>query len=85
MGIVLLGDLQRAFRTRQRADRRHQLRDYLLGHGAPSAPIYRLVSRRLYADGLIDNLGLTDSWIAGATEAQRADLYSAIATALVVR
>jgi hypothetical protein len=57
----------------------------LLGNSAASAAIYQLVSRHLYAGSQIDNLGLTDTWLASATEAERAGLYSDIATALLGR
>jgi hypothetical protein len=83
MAIVHLSDLPAAFRAQQRSKRRHDLRHYLIGHGDPSAPAYQTVPRRLYADGLIDNLGLTDAWFFAATEAERATLSSQIATALL--
>ena len=83
--IIRLGDLQRVYRAKQRSNRRHQLRDYLLNRGAASASTYQLVSRRLYADGLIDNLGLTDTWLTCASETERAGLFSDICTALLVR
>jgi hypothetical protein len=81
--IIRLGDLQRVYRAKQRTNQRHELRRYLIDGGATSASTYRLVSRHLYADGLIDNLGLTDTWIAGASEGERAGLFSDIATALL--
>jgi hypothetical protein len=83
MSIVRLGDLQRAYRVKQRTNQRHALRRYLIDRGATSSSTCRLVSRSLYADGLIDNIGLTDMWIAGASEAERAGLFSDIATALL--
>ena len=83
MSIIRLADLQRAYRAKQRSNQRHELRHYLINRGATSASTYRLVSRRLYADGLIDNLGLTDSWIASASEADRAGLFSDIVRALL--
>jgi len=83
MSVIRLSDLQRAYLARQNSNRRHELRRYLIDGGASSASTYQLVSRRLYADGLIDNIGLTDTWIAGASEAERAGLFSDIATALL--
>ena len=81
--IVRPDDLQRAYRARQSGQQRVELRQYLLDRADPSAAVYQLVSRRLYADGLIDNLGLCDTWIAIATEQERAILFSQIATALL--
>ena len=81
--IIRLGDLQRVYRAKQRTNQRHELRHYLIDRGATSASTYRLVSRRLYADGLIDNLGLADTWINTASEGERAGLFSDIATALL--
>ncbi len=83
MSIIRLGDLQRVYRAQQNAKRRHDLRHYLIHRGASSAAAYRLVSRSLYADGSIDNLGLADQWITRAGERERAELFSRIATALL--
>jgi hypothetical protein len=80
-----LGDLQRAYRAKQKINNRHDLRRYLIDGGAASAQTYQLVSRRLYAEGAIDNLGLADQWIAGATVTERASLFSSIVTALLGR
>ena len=81
--IVQLAELQRAYRARRRSRHRAELRKYLLDHVEPSAAAYQIVSRRLYAEGAIDNLGLADAWIGSATEAERATLFSDIATALL--
>jgi hypothetical protein len=83
MTIINLSDLQRVYRAKQQTDRRHDLRRYLIDGRAASAGAFQLVSRRLYADGLIDNLGLTDMWIAGATMTERAGVFSEIVTALL--
>lgn len=80
MAIVQLGDLQRVYRARQNAGQPVELQQYLLDRANPSGSIYQLVSRRLYASGLIDNLGLTDCWIVSASEAERATLFSEIVT-----
>jgi hypothetical protein len=74
--IVQLAELQRAYRARRRSRHRAELRK-------PSAAAYQIVSRRLYAEGAIDNLGLADAWIGSAGEAERATLFSDIATALL--
>ena len=81
--LIQLGELQRVYRATQHASRRDALRSYLVDGKAPSAAAFRLVARRLYADGLIDNLGLADLWLATATVAERAALFSAIATGLL--
>ena len=81
--IVQLAELQRAYRAKQRSAHRAELRKYLLDRVEPSAAAYRIVSRRLYAEGAIDNLGLTDAWIGSATGTERATLFSDIATALL--
>ncbi|MGB9390001.1 MAG: hypothetical protein WCB70_08410 [Xanthobacteraceae bacterium] len=83
MEIILLGDLQRAYRAQQTTKQRHDLRRYLLERGATSASTYQLVSPCLYADGAIDNIGLADQWLALAGERDRACLFSEIATALL--
>lgn len=81
--IVALGDLQRVWRSKQSAARRNALREYLINGTAPSAAAFRLVAQRLYCDGLIDNIGLADLWLATATTSERAALFSAIATGLL--
>jgi hypothetical protein len=83
MAIVRLAELQRAWRAQQNGNRRTDLRRYLIDRGASSAATYQLVSRRLYAEGAIDNLGLADHWIDTASESERASLFSDIATALI--
>jgi hypothetical protein len=83
MAIMLLGDLQRAYRARQNSKHRNELRHYLIDRVEPSAPAYQIVSRHLYADGQIDNLGLADAWLAGASMKERATLFSEIATAFL--
>jgi hypothetical protein len=80
VGIILLAEVQRAYHVRKNGQRRVELRQYLLDRVDPSAFIYQLVSRCLYARSLIDNLGLCDSWINAATEAERASLFSEIAS-----
>jgi hypothetical protein len=55
----------------------------LLDRVEPSAAAYQIVSRRLYAEGAIDNLGLADAWIGTASETERATLFSDIATTLL--
>ena len=59
------------------------LRRYLLDGEEPTAVVFIIVSRALYARGLVDNLGLTAVWIARATIAERAALFSTIMTALL--
>ena len=81
--IIQLADLQRAYRARQRSRHRAELRKYLLDHVEPSPAAYQIVSRRLYAEGAIDNVGLVDAWLGSATEMERATLFSDIATALL--
>jgi hypothetical protein len=81
--IVQLAELQRAYRAKQRSRHRAELRKYLLERIEPSAAAFQIVSRRLYAEGAIDNLGLADAWIGTATETERASLFSDIATALL--
>ena len=81
--IVQLAELQRAYRARRRSRDRAELRKYLLDRVEPSAAAYQIVSRRLYAEGAIDNLGLADAWIGSATGTERATLFSDIATALL--
>jgi hypothetical protein len=83
MAIVRLDDLQRAWRAQQNSKHRTDLRRYLIDRGASSAATYQLVSRRLYAEGAIDNLGLCDAWIDTASETERASLFSDIATAMI--
>jgi hypothetical protein len=78
-----LGNLQRAYHSLQAQERRVALRRYLLENEEPTAAVFVLVSRRLYATGEIDNLGLAHHWIATATVAERAALFSAIVTALL--
>jgi hypothetical protein len=81
--IINLGDLQRAYHARRSLEGRDALRRYLLDGDEPTAAVFILVSRRLYAEGLIDNIGLAVQWIAGVTLAERAALFSAIATGLL--
>jgi hypothetical protein len=81
--LVQLGELQRAYRARQRGNRRGELRAYLISGEEPSPAAFRLVSRFLYANKQIDNLGLADLWLGTATTAERAALFSAIATGLL--
>jgi hypothetical protein len=83
MSIVRLADLQRVYRARAKRRNRVDLREYLLAGTEPSPAAYQIVSRRLYAEGVIDNLGLADAWIGTATLAERATLFSDIATALL--
>ena len=83
MATVAFGELQRIYRARQRGTQRHNLRRYLIDGAEPSTATYQIVSRRLYAEGVIDNLGLVDSWIATATETEHAALFSDLATALL--
>jgi hypothetical protein len=80
---INLAELQRTYRAQLNSERRDALRRYLLDGDDPPAAIFILVSRRLYADGQIDNLGLASHWIASATVAERAALFTAIATALL--
>jgi len=83
MTTIPLSDLQRAYHQNTRgSQRRYELRCYIIGD-EPTANAFCLVSRRLYADGLIDNLGLTASWLDGASLTERASLFSQIATALL--
>jgi hypothetical protein len=82
--FVNLAEWQRSARAQQNAVGREDLRGFLLENRAPPPAIFVLVSRRLYADGMIDNLGLTEHWVATATLAERAALFSAIATALLL-
>jgi hypothetical protein len=56
--IINLAELQRTYRAQLNSERRDALRRYLLDGDDPPAAIFILVSRRLYADGQIDNLGL---------------------------
>jgi hypothetical protein len=81
--IVRLGDIQRAYRAKQKTRHRVELRKYLLDGAEPSAVAYQTVSRRLYAEGVIDNLGLADIWVATTSLAERAALFSDITTALL--
>jgi hypothetical protein len=83
MAIIQLGDLQRQWRSGRRLARRRELRDYLVERQGPTSAAFNTVARRLYADGLIDNLGLADSWLAHASERERATLFSEIATAFL--
>jgi hypothetical protein len=83
MSVILLADLQRQWRSGQRNARRRDLRSYLIERKGPTSAAFNTVARRLYADGLIDNLGLCDSWLAVASEAERASLFSEIATAFL--
>jgi SOS response regulatory protein OraA/RecX len=81
--IVRLGDLQAVYRAQARKKRRNELRRYLINRKGPTSGAFNTVARRLYADGLIDNIGLADAWLASASEAERAALFSEIATALL--
>ena len=81
--IVQLAELQRAYRAKQRSRHRAELRKYLLDRVEPSPAAYQIVSRRLYAEGAIDNVGLVDAWLGSATETERATLFTDIATALL--
>jgi hypothetical protein len=83
MPTVRLGDLQRTYRARQKSEQHHNPRRYLIDGLEPSAATYQIVCRRLYAEGAIDNLGHADTWLLTATEAERATLFSDIATALL--
>jgi hypothetical protein len=83
MAIVKLAELQRAWRAQRNSGHRVALRRYLIDRTEPSAAAFQIVSRRLYAEGAIDNLGLADAWIGTASEAERALLFSDIATALL--
>jgi len=77
---INLAELQRVYRARENRRIRDGLRRYLLDHDEPSSAIFVIVSRRLYATGQIDNLGLTDSWLVSASETERASLFSEICT-----
>jgi hypothetical protein len=83
--FVNLAEWQRSVRARHGAETRKDLRGFLLENRTPSPAIFVLVSRRLYAEGAIDNLGLAAHWVATATVAERAALFSAIATALLLK
>ena len=83
MTVINFADLQSAWRAKQHKNRRDDLRRYLIGGEEPSSAAYQTVSRRLYAEGGIDNLGLADSWLAVASERERAALFSEIATAFL--
>jgi len=81
--VILLAELQRRWRSGRRDARCRELRQYLVERKAPTSAAFNTVARRLYADGLIDNLGLADSWLAHASERERATLFSEIATAFL--
>ena len=85
MNTIKLADLQLQWRAQIRRERRRELRRYLIARKGPTSGAYNIVARRLYADGLVDNLGLADAWLANATESERAELFSSIATALLTR
>jgi len=79
MTTIPLSDLQRAYHQNMRgSQRRYELRCYIIDRNEPTANVWRL-----YADGLIDNLGLTASWLDGASLTERASPFSLIATALL--
>ena len=81
--VISLGELQRQWRSGQRLARRRELRRYLIEGRGPTSAAFNTVAPRLYADGQIDNLGLAEQWIAGASETERAVLFSEIATAFL--
>ena len=83
MGIVLLGDLQRAYRAQQVTNRRHQLREFLVERGEPTGDTFQIVARRLFVAGYVDNLGSAVLWLASASLKERATLFSEIATAFL--
>ena len=83
MAIIKLGDLQRQWRSGQRRARRRDLQQYIIERREPTSAAFNTVARRLYATGSIDNLGLADSWLARASERERAALFSVIATAFL--
>ena len=83
MGTINLGDLQRQWRTQNNKNMRRDLRRYLVERRGPSSAAFNMVARSLYVAGLVDNFGLADQWLAGASEKERAMLFSELATSLL--
>ena len=81
--IVRLGDLQDRYRAQQIKTLRCDLRRYLIERRGPTSAAFNAVARNLYCAGVVDNLGLADQWLSGATIEERAALFSEIATALL--
>jgi len=80
VGIILLGDLQRAYRAQQVTSRRHQLREFLVEQGEPTGDAFQIVARRLFVAGYVDNFGSAVLWLGSASLKERASLFSSIAT-----
>jgi hypothetical protein len=83
MATIRLNDLQRAYQNMRATRRRYELRCYLIDRDEPTPNAFCLISRRLYCDGLIDNLGLAQTWLDRASVTERASLFSLISTALL--
>ncbi|HVI14386.1 MAG TPA: hypothetical protein VM822_16090 [Pseudolabrys sp.] len=81
--LVRLGELQRVYRAEQRKTLRRDLRQYLIERRGPTSGAFNAVARSLYVAGAIDNFGLADQWLSGATIQERAELFSLIATSLL--
>ncbi|HEX9322912.1 MAG TPA: hypothetical protein VF913_12435 [Xanthobacteraceae bacterium] len=75
-----LGDLQRSYRAARHAAFRIGLRGYLFDGEPAPVDVFIAVSRALYVSGSIDKAGMEETWLAGASEAERAALFSRIAT-----
>jgi hypothetical protein len=75
-----LGELQRRYHAACHAAFRDALRGYLFDGTPATADVFIAVSRALYVAGLIDKAGMEDIWPATASVADRAALFSLVAT-----
>jgi hypothetical protein len=73
-------EVQRRYRATQAAAFRDSLRGYLFDDAPATAAVFAAVARALYAAGLIDKLGMEDIWLATASVADRAALFTLVAT-----
>jgi hypothetical protein len=80
MTYVPLGELQRLYIGGRNAAFCNQLRSFLFDGVPATSAVYAAVSHHLYATGLIDKHGLEAVWLSTATEADRALVFSRIAT-----
>jgi hypothetical protein len=76
--FVPLGDLQRRYLAAQNAAFRNGLRGYLFDGEPAVTDVFLAVSQLLYATGAIDKAGLEEAWLANASEAERAIIFTRI-------
>ena len=83
MSWLPLADVQAAFRAKQAAAFRDQLRAHLFENAPASAAVYAAITIHLFVSGATDKQGLADVWLASASLSERSTLFTRLASALL--